>query len=87
MTPVAIWRKFGKQTGIAHSEFDSYAGERFGLTVIEFGEVLRLARPFSLSDMRREKSNFHPPQLAIYLQGQDPLAKALKRRHSRSTPE
>lgn len=83
LAPSSIWRKFGSQAAINREEFDLYVGERIKLTAIELGNVRKLRTPYVLSDLRYLQSDFHPPQLAIYLEDENSLLAALKKHHPR----
>ena len=64
---VDLWREHGPQSGLAHSEFESY------FEGVEAGTALTLAHPYSfprgvaLHDLRAQPGSFRPPQSFAYV--------------------
>lgn len=83
LAPSKIWQRFGTQVAISRAEFNAYAGKRSEITAIELHNFRSLRTPYVLSELRRLRGGFHPPQLAIYMGDSDSLLAALKRRHLR----
>lgn len=60
--PSAIWRDYGRQSGITKVEFDAYYERADTAYVIVFSSVKKLDWPFALAELRRHLNSFHPPQ-------------------------
>lgn len=60
--PSAIWRDYGRQSGITKAEFDAYYEGANTAYAIVFSSVDRLISTFALADIRQNLTNFHPPQ-------------------------
>lgn len=65
--PSAIWRKFGKRTGITRREFDSYFNGKSHAHALTIEETWLFLKPVRLSCLRKEKRGFRPPQSFHYI--------------------
>lgn len=63
----AIWQTHGRFTGLERDEFDRYFSGSPAAVAISLDEVQRLADPVPLSDLRRDRDWFRPPQSFRYL--------------------
>ena len=60
--PSAIWRDYGRWSGITKAEFDAYYEGAEAAYAIVFSSVEKLDLPFALAEIRRHLNSFHPPQ-------------------------
>ena len=65
--PSTIWRRFGANTGLTKTEFDSYFTGLDTAFAIEVARTWQLPAPIQLSSLRRQRGGFHPPQSYRYL--------------------
>lgn len=61
-SPSAIWRDYGRQSGITRAEFDAYYQGANTAYAIIFSSVEKLDLTFALAEIRRNLGGFHPPQ-------------------------
>jgi predicted transcriptional regulator len=61
-SPVAIWRDYGRLSGITKAEFDTYYEGADIAYAIVFSSIEKLDLTFALAEIRRHLGNFHPPQ-------------------------
>jgi predicted transcriptional regulator len=75
--PDQLWRKIKDKAGITHAEFEEYfEGAQEGVA-IHIKDVQELARPVTLSTLRKLWPNFSPPQSYLYFSDKQ-LAQLMK---------
>lgn len=74
-TPSAVWRDFGRQSGITKDEFDSYYKGADTAYAIVFSSIEKLDMTFALAEIRRHHTGFHPPQFFKRLSTEGPELK------------
>lgn len=62
-----IWRAYGPETGLSHSEYDDYFEGLEEAVAIKLVNIRRLDSPRPLQDLRNRLSGFQPPQSYRYL--------------------
>jgi predicted transcriptional regulator len=65
-----IWRRHGMQTGISRDEYDEYFAGAAAAVAITLHDVQRLSNPLPLSQLRKGRGWFRPPQSFRYLDAQ-----------------
>jgi len=66
-SPRSIWRRFNGGSGLSKREFDAYYKGKKTAFAILIHRHWRLPTPILLSELRRERSGFHPPQSYHYI--------------------
>ena len=70
--PNKLWKRFGTQSAISKSEFDTYfLNVNVGCAII-FQDVIPLAPILYLSSIRTKFADFHPPQFFMRLEKDRP---------------
>jgi predicted transcriptional regulator len=75
-TPVRLWARIGKQSGITRAEFMEYFSGKTRAHAVKIRRAWRLDSAIALSSMRQEFRGFHPPQSFRYV-GSDKMPKKL----------
>jgi predicted transcriptional regulator len=65
--PSTLWRKVGKNSGIARAEFLDYFRGKTQAHAVVIRRVWKLSGPIDLSTLRRQKGGFRPPQSFHYI--------------------
>lgn len=76
-THSAIWRKYGKYTGITKSEFCDYVEGSDKATAIKLVSVRKVKPAPKLEVLRAAKMGFQPPQSYVRLSTDNPLLERL----------
>jgi predicted transcriptional regulator len=76
-TPTSLWKKYGAQTGITRAEFFDYLTGCKIAYVILVADFKALDKKPTLSELRRSKRGFHPPQFAKMIENDGALHRAL----------
>lgn len=64
--PSLIWEQHGDQSGVTHSEFQTYFRGMEQAVAIELADARRI-EPVSIEELRDLKHGFHPPQVMVRL--------------------
>jgi predicted transcriptional regulator len=62
-----IWRAYGTRTGLTRDEYEEYFDGAAAAVAILLQDVQRLHTPVTLSDLRKGRDWFRPPQSFRYL--------------------
>lgn len=75
--PLALWKKHGPRTGLTRKEFFDYVSGCETAYVILISDILKLSTRPTLSELRRSKRGFQPPQFAKIIENGDALHRIL----------
>jgi predicted transcriptional regulator len=77
LPPRELWRRFSTCTGLTRIEFFTYFSGVSRGCALELSNVERLTDPITLSELRKARTNFQPPQFFMKLQSDSTLLKKL----------
>jgi predicted transcriptional regulator len=66
-SPTVLWRRIGKKSGVTRAEFFAYFHGKKEAHALVIKQAWKLAIPIPLTDLRRRKGGFRPPQSFHYL--------------------
>jgi predicted transcriptional regulator len=66
-SPTALWKKFGRQSGVARSEFRRYFAGKSVAHAIVIKRAWKLPIALPLPQLRRRRGGFRPPQSFHYI--------------------
>ena len=72
-SPNNIWRKYSNQIAISKKEYDGYVLGKEKVSAILLTDIKKIEPAISLDVLRRDTSNFHPPQFFKKLSPNAPL--------------
>lgn len=76
-SPTILWRKYGRQTGLVRHEFFAYLDGCEIAYVILISDVKSLSAQPTLTELRRNKRGFQPPQFAKMIESGGTLHRVL----------
>lgn len=76
-TPVALWKRFGKVSGLSKIEFFDYFGDSEQGVALVLEQSTRLRSSLSLQSLRNVDKGFQPPQFFVRLTSEHPLHEAV----------
>lgn len=70
-SPLALWRKVGKKSGITQKEFFDYFDGKTEAHALVIKHAWKLPVPIRLASLRQRRGGFRPPQSFHYLRIND----------------
>lgn len=71
-SPLILWRKVGKGSGITRKEFLAYFRGKKQAHALVIGETWVLSKPVRLARLRKKRGGFRPPQSFHYVRDRRP---------------
>jgi len=84
-SPSVIWKQYCNEIGISLKAFVSYVNGSSRVSAIFLDRIHQLRPPLTLSDLRSEIRNFHPPQFLKLIEPVTPLLDLLRTRKVKLT--